>query len=109
MPLDFSQRERIQSFSVLNSSIPKELDATTAILDGELVCLDDSGKPQFRDLLFRKREPRFVVFDVVYCNGQDLRYAPLMERKQKLRSILPTGNRIMYCDHLENDGEGLFR
>jgi len=39
-----------------------------------------------------------------------LRYSPLTERKQKLRSILPTrSERILYCDHVEGDGESLFQ
>ena len=39
-----------------------------------------------------------------------MRYAPLTERKHKLRSILPKdSDRIMYCDHVEHDGESLFR
>jgi ATP-dependent DNA ligase len=46
-------------------------------MDGEIVCLNDSGKPEFRDLLFRRGEPRFLAFDLLWCDGQDLRYAPL--------------------------------
>ena len=83
--------------------------ATTAVLDGEIVALDDWGKPDFKALLFRQCEPRFVAFDLLYCDGQDLRYSPLTERKHKLRSILPNGERLLYCDHLERDGEKLFR
>lgn len=99
-----------KSFAVLNSILPKELSATTAVLDGELVCLDDSGKPQFHDLFFRRGEPRFVAFDLLFCDGHDLRYAPLTERKHKLRSIVTKqSERLWYCDHLEHDGEGLFR
>jgi ATP-dependent DNA ligase len=37
-------------------------------------------------------------------------YSPLTERKHKLRSILLTeGDHIMYCDHVDRDGESLFR
>jgi len=51
-----------------------------------------------------------AAFDLLRCDGQHLRYAPLTERKRKLRSILPTdSDRIMYCDHVERDGESLFR
>jgi len=72
--------------------------------------LNDEGKPEFRDLLFRRGEARFVAFDLLWCDEQDLRYAPLTERKHKLRSILPAdSDRIMYCDHVEHDGESLFR
>ena len=39
-----------------------------------------------------------------------MRYSPLTERKRKLRSILPArSERILYCDHVEHDGESLFR
>jgi bifunctional non-homologous end joining protein LigD len=80
------------------------------VLDGEIACLGADGKSRFYDLLFRHGEPRFVAFDLLYCDGQDLRYSPLTERKYKLRSILPAGSeRVLYCDHVEHDGESLFR
>jgi hypothetical protein len=47
-----------KSFSVLNDVIADEIKTRSAVLDGEIVCLDDGGKPQFRDLLFRRGEPR---------------------------------------------------
>jgi ATP-dependent DNA ligase len=72
--------------------------------------LGADGKSRFYDLLFRHGEPRFVAFDVLCCDGQDLRYSPLIERKYKLHSILPASSeRILYCQHIEHDGEGLFR
>jgi bifunctional non-homologous end joining protein LigD len=99
-----------KSFRTLNESVFAELKVQSAVLDGEIVCLNDDGKPEFRDLLFRRGEPRFVAFDLLWCDGQDLRYSPLTERKQKLRAILPAGSeRIMYCDHVERDGASLFR
>ncbi len=71
--------------------------------------MNDAGKPQFRDLLYRRSEPRFVAFDLLWYDGQDLRYSPLTERKQKLRTILPIASeRVLYCDHVEGDGESLF-
>ena len=54
-----------KSFSSLNEAMAAELGSRAAILDGELVCLDGDGKPQFRDLLFRRGEPRFVAFDLL--------------------------------------------
>ncbi len=51
-----------------------------------------------------------MVFDLLFCDGQDLRYSRLTERKHRLRSILPTSSeRVLYCDHVEGDGESLFR
>ena len=43
------------------------------MLDGEIVCLDRHGKTQFKDLLFRRGEPRFYAFDVQWLDGKDMR------------------------------------
>jgi bifunctional non-homologous end joining protein LigD len=97
-----------ETFSVLNNAIATEIK-TSSVIDGEIVCLDESGKPQFRDLLFHRGEPRFMAFDILSCNGEDLRYLPLIDRKLRLRSILPRcSDRIIYCDHVEYEGKGLF-
>jgi bifunctional non-homologous end joining protein LigD len=99
-----------KSFSTLNDALLDEFRAQSAVLDGEIVCLDQDGKPQFRDLLFRQGEPRFVVFDLLWCEGEDLRYLPLGERKQPLRCVVPqSGERLLFCDYVEQDSEGLFR
>ena len=104
------KENEFKSFRKLNESLIAELKVWSAVMDGEIVCLNDEGKPEFRDLLFRRGEARFVAFDLLWCDGQDLRYAHLTERKHKLRSILPAdSDRIMYCDHVERDGESLFR
>ena len=98
-----------KSFRTLNESILDAVKVWSAVLDGEIVCLNDDGRPEFRDLLFRRGEPRFVAFDLLFLDKQDLRYAPLTERKHKLCSILPKdSDRVFYCDHLEHDGLGLF-
>ncbi len=66
------------------------------ILDGEIVCLDDSGRPSFdhvRDRLLLKSERNirlaqkhnpavFVIFDVLFHRGQSVMTAPLAERKK---------------------------
>ena len=99
-----------KSFRTLNESLLTELKVRSAVLDGEIVCLNDDGKPEFRDLLFRRGEARFVAFDLLFCDGQDYRYSPLTERKHVLRSILPkSSERVLYCDHIEGNGESLFR
>jgi len=98
-----------KSFRRLNESLLDELQVRSLVLDGEICCLNGAGKPDFRDLLHRKGEPRFIAFDLLFCDGQDLRHSPLTERKQKLRSILPKNSEcLMYCDHVERDGESLF-
>jgi len=43
----------------------RDLNGRRCALDGEIVCLDAEGKPQFRDVLFRRAEPRFIAFDLL--------------------------------------------
>jgi ATP-dependent DNA ligase len=47
-----------KSFRTLSESLLTELKVQSLVLDGEIVCLNDAGKPEFRDLLFRRGEPR---------------------------------------------------
>ena len=94
----------------LNRALPLECQARSAVLDGEIVCLDKKGNSQFKNLMFRRDEPRFYAFDLLSCNGEELRYLPLSERKHRLRGVVPEqGKRLLYCDHVEGQGERLFQ
>src|SRR5579864_4387570 len=48
-----------KSFGTLIAAIPKHLKVKSAVLDGEIVCVDEHGRSQFNELLFRRGEPRF--------------------------------------------------
>jgi bifunctional non-homologous end joining protein LigD len=51
----------------------------------------------------------FVAFDLLFLNGKDLRTLPLIERKRQLQRVLRRKrSRILYLDHVENDGRLLF-
>ena len=43
-----------KSFHALNIALPAECRAGRAVLDGEIVCLDEDGVSQFTELLFRR-------------------------------------------------------
>jgi bifunctional non-homologous end joining protein LigD len=66
------------------------LDATTAILDGELVATNDEGLPDFRALHRRSADARLAVwvFDLLEVNGHDVRPLSLEERRQHLEQQL---------------------
>lgn len=99
-----------KSFPALTAALPDELLAGAAVLDGEIVCLDSDGKSQFEDLLFRRGEARFQAFDLLWCDGNDLRYSPLIERKARLRAITPQrGAWLLYSGHVEHEGEEFFK
>jgi bifunctional non-homologous end joining protein LigD len=102
------------------ASLPKALLAQRGILDGEIVALDARGHSDFELLQQRMhvRNPSaklvsqiplvYFVFDLLYCNGYDLREAPLLERKQLLQRVLQPSERFRYSDHQMEHGKELF-
>lgn len=80
-----------------------------AILDGEIVILDEYGRPQFYDLLRRRGEPVFYVFDCLSFDGRDLRPLPLLERKKALQRVVKDHPRILFARHIERNGCDLFK
>jgi bifunctional non-homologous end joining protein LigD len=58
--------DTLTRFDALARSVAAELEASNAILDGELVALDETGRPQFYDLLRRTRSPVYAAFDVLW-------------------------------------------
>jgi bifunctional non-homologous end joining protein LigD len=104
------KKNHYQSFDSLKTALAK-LNAKTAILDGELVCLDDEGKSRFNLLLRRRAEPVFYAFDLLWLNGKDLRQLPLIERKKRLRQLIGKSDceRINYVQHIEMRGCVLYQ
>jgi bifunctional non-homologous end joining protein LigD len=99
-----------RGFADLAEWIAEHLHADSAILDGEIACIDEGGRPVFRDLLFHRRQCVFIAFDLLFLNGKDLRTLPLLERKTLLKKLIRRRkrSRILYLDHVENDGRLLF-
>jgi bifunctional non-homologous end joining protein LigD len=93
----------------------KKLRLGSALIDGEIVVEATSGVPSFSELqqaLSAGQMDRFIcyVFDLLYCNGVDLRNVPLIERKALLQKILEpiAGSAgVRYSEHFEGDGATL--
>ena len=83
-------------FARLSDQIAALLDVGDAILDGEVIAADETGRPQFYDLLRDTRAPAYAAFDVMWLNGADLRPLPLTERRQRLQNVLPKGSTLAY-------------
>jgi bifunctional non-homologous end joining protein LigD len=92
-----------------------------AIADGEIATLDEEGRSDFQKLqnrlgsqnpsqnLMRSIPVNYYFFDILYADGYDLRRVPLLERKQFLKDVLITDNRIHFSDHVVDQGEALFQ
>jgi len=85
----------------------------TAILDGEIVAVDESGRAGFQLLQNYMRTGSgllvYYVFDLLYLDGYDLRGVPLIRRKDILKKILPQTGNIKFSDHIEDKGTSFFR
>jgi DNA primase len=92
------------------------LAARDAILDGEVVVLDERGAADPRELqrdIEGGRTDRLIyfVFDLLYLDGFDLRSVPLIERKRLLAHLLSAipMRRIRLADHVEAEGPAVFK
>ncbi len=88
------------------------LDLPSALIDGEVVALDDDGKPSFRALQNGLKEGganlAYFAFDLIAENGEDLAALPNIDRKTRLAALLNGAKApIHFADHVEN-GEKLF-
>src|SRR5262245_56238734 len=92
-------------FDGLSDRITASLDVGDAILDGEVIAADETGRPQFYDLLRDARAPAYVAFDLIWLNGGDLRALPLTERRRRLQNILPKESAVI-CEALSVTGRG---
>src|SRR5437870_9843451 len=101
-----------------------DLPADTAVLDGEIVALDENGQPHFHLIQPRIHLSRakdiaaadqqipvyFYAFDLLYINGYDLMKFPLVERKAVLRKIISdNAGWIRFADHVEGTGIQFFK
>lgn len=103
-----NKKELTRRFPEL-STIDKSIKAERAILDGEIVGLDEQDAPCFENL--QNRNQCFIVyfvFDCLMLNGNDLRNEPLIFRKGLLKRILKKSPRIRYTDHVVREGKELF-
>jgi bifunctional non-homologous end joining protein LigD len=92
------------------------------VLDGEVVVLDEEGRPSFQRLQRRSQQRRppdvqraaielpatYYAFDLLGFEGFDLRPLPLLDRKRLLQAILPRAGPVRFLDHVEEQGEVFF-
>ncbi|MGA7647897.1 MAG: non-homologous end-joining DNA ligase, partial [Terriglobales bacterium] len=112
-----SQNDLTAQFSELGS-LPQFVRVQRAILDGEIVALDDEGRPSFSLMQQRtgfqagkRRLPRregvpviYYAFDLIYVDGFDLRRVALESRKQLLQERIENSGVLHFSDHYAEKG-----
>lgn len=102
-----------------NNKFPVIIEAlrqwkVNAVVDGEIVALNEEGKPDFQSLQsFAKKGEKanlvFYVFDLLWYDGKDFTQLPLIERKKILKSILPEDDgTIKFSEHIVREGKAFF-
>ncbi|MBI2963955.1 MAG: DNA ligase D [Deltaproteobacteria bacterium] len=100
----------------------RALPFDSLVMDGEVVVLDETGRPSFQRLQKRAQLARAAdveraagehpatafLFDLVGVEGFDLRSLPLVERKEILRRIVPPAGALRYADHVAERGGDFF-
>ncbi|MFL5648806.1 MAG: non-homologous end-joining DNA ligase [Chloroflexota bacterium] len=96
---------------------PSWLAARSAIVDGEVIALDDGGEPDFALLQARIKGrgaaavPNpfvYEVFDLLHLDGRSLIDEPLETRRRRLADVLRADPRVRLSEHIEADGTAFF-
>ncbi|WGQ08701.1 DNA ligase D [Pedobacter gandavensis] len=79
-----------------------------AVLDGEVVVLNEKGSANFGALQNWRGEAdgalRYYVFDLLWYDGYDLRDLPLRDRKAILAALIPTSSPILLSKDFQTSG-----
>jgi bifunctional non-homologous end joining protein LigD len=106
-----SRNLRNLRFESLRAALGK-LPVRNAIIDGEIICLDQKGVSQFNWLLSGRRSIQAILyaFDLIWLNGADLRRKPLVKRKARLCELIRKSRcpRLLCAQHVDSAGKEFF-
>ncbi|MGC1854977.1 MAG: non-homologous end-joining DNA ligase [Candidatus Aquirickettsiella sp.] len=111
-----NQKDWTEKFKELQREI-KRLNLKSAILDGEVIAVNNKNKPDFQLLSNsinakeKKSKLNYVIFDLIYYQGKDLSRCALQARKDLLRKLIPLNNSMLiFSNHIDgNDGDTFFK
>ena len=111
-----NQNDWTAKFPSLGKAV-KALPVKSAILDGEVVALDPSGRASFQRLQQSINKNLgaglfFHIFDLIYIEGYSLTRTPLRHRKLVLAELMePLGDKgiLHYSDHIEGNGAAFLK
>ncbi|MER8870549.1 hypothetical protein [Mesorhizobium sp. M0814] len=94
------------------SAMAKTLDVENAIIDGEIIVLNDKGLSDFAELrkasTRRQHDLYFVAFDLLHLNGHDLRDMAVEERREMLAGVIPPEIRIQFSQALPGEANAIY-
>jgi bifunctional non-homologous end joining protein LigD len=94
----------------------EDLNLPDAILDGEVVALDEQSQSNFQLLQNHLRDKNtdaivYYIFDLIYYDNENLSQQSLLERKKQLRKLLPNkkNSLLQFSDHVIGAGDQIFK
>jgi bifunctional non-homologous end joining protein LigD len=115
-----SRREVTDEYPEISAVVSGAAGGHDVWLDGEIVTLDKEGRSDFQTLqqrfsiiqpgaeLVRQIPVVYYCFDLLYCDGYELRQVPLVERKTLLKQILQQDSIVRFSDHEMEKGQELY-
>src|SRR6187455_737302 len=90
-----------------------KLDCRSAIIDGEVIVQDEHGVSDFEALksaiLWRPQSLILCAFDLLHLNGKDLRQLTLLERRGKLKELVPSEHPFLFSEEFTGDAAAFFQ
>jgi bifunctional non-homologous end joining protein LigD len=95
------------------SGLAMRIDARSAVLDGEIVVVDDGGKLDRKELNRRLiggsgRPLSYLAFDLLHLDGRSLLNLTLDKRRRLLRQVLRPGDEVVSVPAINAEGRALF-
>ena len=108
-------RLRLQSSNLIDvtakwpelGALADHVPAERAVLDGELVVLDDHGRPRFELVQQHKRQAAIYLFDVLSIDGHDTIALPYEDRRRLLAELVEPGDNWLVPAHRIGEGAAL--
>jgi bifunctional non-homologous end joining protein LigD len=107
----YSRNGKVISRSYIEVAKALEEVKGDAVIDGELVALGKDGVSHFQLLqnaLRHEAKLLYCAFDLMFADGEDLRKLSLLERKNRLKAILPRHKLIAFSSHRKGNGRKFF-
>ena len=102
--------------------LSRALGSRRAVLDGEIVALDEQGRPSFESLqrrmhvsspsqvkrLVKSTPVTYMLFDLLWLGGHSLMGLPYRERRERLAELRLSGEHFSTPDYFSGNGAQLF-
>jgi bifunctional non-homologous end joining protein LigD len=90
----------------------KGLSVQNAIIDGEVVVLNDAGLSDFaalrKAITRRQHDLYFVAFDLLHLNGHELRDMALEDRREILAGLIGSDSRIQFSETMPGEAKAIY-